>query len=300
MPKKIQVQSRMRKLVVPIDKLSNVIFGFNPSEYAGFVQKHAEGRCRECVKKGKRIITPYWLENIDGYENYLPLDGFHRDVLIRAISWFEQGYRSVTIGMTLSSLSGEDKSRVHKAQYDAIVEAFKKLMKTIITVELAPLLKAVPKYRNNFKGGNFTKLTSPILPCKFLESEINGQQALTVEFLDESPLMTIAKMKRQILTYDATPLAIPRQRCTERVIVVKNYLLFRIELLKQNRFDNLIISLERIYRECGCDAADRSQKQVIRNTVKTTLKEYTKVGIIIGYEFIKRNEKFHSVKISLA
>lgn len=300
MPKKFQVQSRMRKLNVPIDKLSNVIFSFNPSQYAGFVQNHVQGRCREFVKKGKKILTPYWLENVDGYENYRQLDGFHREVLFRAISWYEQGYRSVTIGMTLSSLSGEEKSRVHKAQYDAIVEAFKKLMSTIITVELEPLLKASPKYRNNFKGGNFTKLTSALLPCKFLESEINGQQTLMVEFLDESPLMTVAKMKKQVLTYDATPLAVPRQRCTERVIVVKNYLLFRIELLKQKRLQNSIISLERIYRECGCEDADRRQKQGVRDAVKTTLKNFIHVGVIIGYKFVKRNDKLHGAKIFLS
>ena len=300
-PKKFQIQNRMKKLIVPCDKLSNHMWNYSAEEYADII-KHRD-RC-ECVegtdKKGKVVVTPYWLGLVDDCVDLSPLNAFHREVLFHAISAYEQGFRIITISMTLDSLSGgAEKRHVCKEQYEVIKDAFKKLATTSITINLAPLINAYPNYKKRLTGA--AELTSPILPCKILDAEINGQKTLTVKILDESPLMTVAKLKKQVLTYDATPLAIPNQKNTPQIITVKNYLLRRIKLMKSSRKEkglNNSILFKTIYENCGLADADKWQKQDTRKIIVDTLTGFKNDGVIKNFEIEKSGGSYRSIKIT--
>ena len=292
---KFQVQRRVRKLTVPCDKLSQILFAFSAGEYADILENHDRCGCVEIVKKGKKVSTPYWLRLVEGYVDLSPLNAFHREILFSAISAYEQGFRIITLRTTLHVLTGGNQTRIRSEQYSAIREAFDKLAFTRIEIDLAPLLKACPNYRKNYNGES--KLIGTLLPCRFLEGEINGQKTLAIELLGESPLMTVAKLKSQVLTYDAEPLNIAGQHNTPTVITIKNYLLRRIKTMRRGL--NSSILFETLYKNCGLADATKWQKQDARKEIEITLNSFKADGVIKNFEFEKRDGVYHSIKILL-
>lgn len=292
---KIQIQRRLDKMIVPCDKLSNHMFNYTPAEYKEIILDHADCGCLEGTdREGKKVITPYWLELSKDYVDLSPLTPFDREVLFHAISAFEQGFRVISISMTLDSLTGgEEKRNVCKNQYEAIKASIHKLMKTVITIDLEPLLKAFPKYRKRYLGK--AELTSSLLPCQYLDAEINGQKTLAVNLFAESPLMTVAKLKKQVLTYDNAPLAIPNQNHTPQVIAIDNYLLRRVHLIKRGM--NPSILLETVYRYCGIENATKRQKQEARKIIEDTLNHFKAEGIIKNFTWKKQDGEYRSISI---
>lgn len=299
-PKKFQIRQRMKKLVVPCDKLSNHMFNYSADEYADILKYRDRCGCVEGVKKGKKIVTPYWLELVEGFEDKLPPDAFAREVLFHAISAYEQGIRIITISTTLDSLSGgEEKRNVYKEQYAAIRGAFDKLAFTRIVVDIEPLLKAYPKYRKNYDGE--LKLIGTLLPCRFLEGKINGQKTFVIELLGESPLMTVAKLKKQVLTYDATPLAIAGQKNTPQVMTVKNYLLRRINLMqsaKRKKGLSPVILFETLYKQCGLADATDSIKRNVRKEIANILSSFKAENVIQNFHFERQGRAYRAIKMA--
>lgn len=293
---KIQIQSRMDKRIVPVDKLSNHMWNFSADDYADIISTHFECGCVEGVVKGAEIMTPYWLELIEDYESLLPPNAFDREVLFALISAYAQGEKYVTFSSTLRDLTGSNRHNFHKEQYSAIKAAVDKLMKTVITVDLKPLLTAIPRYAKNYSGKY--KLVSPLLPCKYAETTVNGQETLIVKLLDESPLMTVAKLKKQVLTYSADPLYIPGQNNTPQIITVKNYLLRRVELIKQQRLDNSSILLDTVHTECNIDG-NFWKRQDVRKVVVEVLTAFRDNGLIKNFELQKQGRYFRAVKIKV-
>lgn len=282
-------------MTVPCDKLSDHMFNYTPAQYKDIILNHENCDCIEGEDhKGKEVCTPYWLELSKDYVDLSPLTPFDREVLFHAISAFEQGFRVISISMTLDSLTGgEEKRNVRKNQYEAIKASIHKLMKTVITIDLEPLLKAFPKYRKRYIGK--AELTSSLLPCRYLDAEINGQKTLAVELFEESPLMTVAKLKKQVLTYDNEPLAIPNQNHTPQVIAIDNYLLRRVHLIKRGM--NPSILLETVYRYCGIENATKWQKQDARKIIDDTLNHFKAEGIIKNFTWKKQEGEYRSIAI---
>lgn len=298
-PKKIQVQRRVKKMTVPCDKLSQIIFEFSADEYADILENHEQCGCVEGFKKGKKVITPYWLELIEDYADKLPPDAFTREVLFHAMNFFEQGFNLFTFSMTLDSLTGgEEKRHIYKEQYAAIKRAIDKLGFTLIRINLAPLFKAFPKYAANFKGNrDRAEIVGTLLPMQYLETEINGQKTLAVKLLGESPLMIYAKLKKQLLTYDTAPLNIAEQNNTPIVITVKNFLLRRIKLIERGL--NSSILLDTICTECGLADATKRQRQEMRRVIADILSSFKSDGVIKNFEFEKQGRAYRNIKIIL-
>lgn len=295
--KPVQVQQRMRKLVVPCDKWSNHMFGIPDDLFADMLRQGEYAECKEFVGKDKgAVITRYWLQNAEDYTGMKPLEPFHREVLYLLIAAYEQGFRYASFSMTLDGLTGgTEKRHVYSEQFAAIEEAIKKLAGTIVTADLTPLLEAVPAYRKRYKGS--FKLSGQILPCRFVEAELNGQKTIAVELFAESPLMTVAKAKQQLLTYDAAPLAIPGQRNTERVMTIKGWLLRRIESAKAGRLNRSIL-FKTLYEECGLADASKWQKQDARKIIVETLNAFKTSQVIKDYEIVRDGNRYRSITLS--
>lgn len=285
---KFQIQRRLTKMSVPCDKLTNAIFHYAPEDFKEIILDHVECGCIEGEDhKGKTVVTPYWLGLAEDYVDLSPLTPFHKEVLFAAISAYEQGYRVLSYTIILNSLTGTVKSHIWKKQYEAIKEAVHKLMKTIIKVDLEPLLTAFPNYKKRYKGKSL--LQSPLLPSRTLECKLNGQETFAIELCEESPLMTVAKLKHQIITYENSSLDIENQKNTENVIVLKNYLLRRIKLMKspqRKKGLNNHIDITTIYQYLGIPLDNRWQKQDVKKIIKETLNHFKETEIIKDFKFI--------------
>lgn len=297
--KKNQVQKRMKRLIVPCDKLSQILFEFSADEYGGVLEGEWCG-CTEKLAVGKKneVCTPYRLELCEGYTNRTPLSAFDREVLFHSISAYEQGIRTITFRTALHSLSGGNQTRVRKEQNAAIQGAFDKLKSTRIEINLTPLFAEMPKYKINYTGNS--QLAERLLPCRYFDStKINGRETSAIELLTESPLMTVAKLKKQVLTYDATPLAISGQNNTPQVITLKNYLLRRIKLIESGRFSNKSLLFRTIYENCSLADAGKWEKQDARKTIMDILNSFKVGGVIKNFEFERQGNAYRSIKIIL-
>ena len=296
--KTFHTQRRLNRMIVPCDKLSSHFFNLPADFYRQIGDGKIELNCRE-DKKGE-VVTPYWLELVEGYIDLSPLDSFDREVLYACISAYEQGFKGVSIKMSLNAMTGDGN---HSREYGEMVEAFRKSIKrlcfTKITVDVAPLLRAYPKYKKRYKGDSTCRISDMLLPARVIEEAVvvNGQEVnFFVEFRGESPIMTVARLKNQLLTYDIAPLDVPKQRKTPTATVISNWLLRRVTAITSGRLDNPSIKLETVYSECGIRNT-KWAKQDARQAVEKALNHFVGEGVIESWEWHMENGVYHSITI---
>lgn len=300
MTDKEQIQRKMLKVTVPCDKLSGMPFTYTAEEYAKIISENIKLGCIEQseTKTSPKVVTPFWLENLEGYTDLKPLGALHREILFAFISAHEQGYRYVTFIMLLNSMTGNEANRVYREQFEAFASAIEKLQKTAIKIDLTRLFEAMPNYRKNYKGS--ACLSGYLLPCTVVVEKINGQMTLAIKLIDESPLMTVAKIKNQLISYETAPLKIANQNNTPRGLVIKNWLLRRIELIKQRRKRKLspTILFDTFYEECGLAEASRSAKRYARKFFFDALDNFKAAGTIEDYSIEYEGNKLRAITIS--
>lgn len=298
--KKIQVQERLTKMIIPTDKLSQLVFDLTAEEFRDLIENHSPFGCVEKETKRGEVVTNFFLELAEEYEGKLPPDPFARETFYFGVSAYEQNYRTISFSMAFDGLTGGTEKRgVRKEQYDALKAAFKRLNGIQITIDLKPLLNAFPKYCQNYTG-KLMEISGSLLPCQLIETEINGQKVCAVNLLAESPLMRVAKIKRQLLSYSTAPLAIVGQNNTPKIITVKNYLLRRIHLMKsvkrKSGLNNSIL-FETIYRQCGLEDATRWQKRDVRKEIEGILNHFKAEGVFQDFEIERENGAYRAIKI---
>lgn len=296
---KKQIQTRMKKLIVPLDKLSNDLFKL-PAEFYAKILNGEPMRIKERFKdNGRGVFTEYWLKLAEGFLDKSPLEPFHREVLFAFLSAYEQGYDTVTFKMTLNALTGTNKSRMYKNQFEALNEAVKKLQSIRITIDATMLFEAEPKYKARYGRGS-AKLTGYLLPCEIVEAEVNGREKThAVKLLGESPLMRLAKAKAQLVSYDNAPLAISGQNNTPLVIVIKNWLLRRIHTTKSERRKrglNPSILFSTLYVECGIKDKPLERKRG-REIIFETLDAFKAEGVIEDYSVEREGNNYRSIRL---
>ena len=288
-------------MIVPVDKLSQLVFDLTAEEYEDLIQHRSPFECVEKETKKGEVVTKFFLELAEGYEDRLPPDSFTREVFYFGVSAYEQNYQTISFSMAFDGLTGGTEKRgVRKEQYEILRAAFKKLNGIQVTIDIKALLNAFPKYRQNYKG-KLTKISGSLLPCRFLEGDVNGQKTAVVELLAESPLMIVAKIKQQLLSYDTAPLAIVKQNNTPQVITLKNYLLRRIHLMKsvkrKSGLNNSIL-FKTIYEQCGLADASDSSKRNARKEIEDILDKFKAEGVIQNFEIEKQDGAYRAIKIT--
>ena len=288
-------------MVVPVDKITQIVFDLTEEEFTDLTENHRPFGCVEKATKKGEVVTNFFLELTKEYEGKLPPDAFTRELFYFGVSAYEQDYRAVSFSMAFDGLTGGTEKRgVRKEQYDALKAAFKKLNAIQITIDLKPLLNAFPKYRYNYTG-KLMEISGSLLPCQLVETELNGQKICAIELLAESPLMTVAKIKRQLLSYSTAPLAIVGQNNTPQVITLKNYLLRRIHKMKSDKRKsglNNSILFKTLYDQCGLADASDSSKRNARKEIEDILNHFKTEGAIQNFTFEQENGKYRAIKIT--
>lgn len=282
------------KRIVPNFKLAKVTANQSHENYG----KLLEGTTRGVVEKRKtkkrdNVITTYTLTNADGYDNTEPIDETDRAVLSVCCSAYEAGLRYMTLGMIIRGLTGKTRENhngtVNPDQRDTIIHSLQKLMSTIITIDLTDTNKKL-----HYKGEK--KITSTLLPAKYITTIINGQPIEDViYFLDESPYLTIAKSRKQLLTYDANLLDVPNQKNTPLVITLKNYAMNRIQEIKLHHMTPTL-TLDDIFKKCRIENSSRDTKMNARNSIEKFFAHLQDKGEIKSFEWTKKGNKFYSLK----
>lgn len=118
-------------------------------------------------------------------------------------------YTPVIILRALTDKIGKSDAETFKDQRAAILQSLDKIMGTTCNPDIIDAFEKL-NYGDSYSLEKIKK--APFLPRKRVEKTINGQKADVIYFTDESPLLKIAKLKGQILTYDAELLDAPNQQ----------------------------------------------------------------------------------------
>lgn len=286
-------------LLVPNFKLAKNIRNHDDNEYqkllngtkGGVIEKKNHGKAR------LDVVTTYKISTADDYDDSDPLSEFDRAVLSVCAANFELGNKDVSIGIIYRGLTGKTGSNAipYPNQYAAIKSSIQKLMSTIIEINDIDTIKALG-YGNRTQG----IVGSAILPAHYVEtSTLNGQDILTVHFDRESPLMIIAKERKQILTFDSELFNVPHQQNTVMNITLKFYVMCRVQEIKLHRRSlRPILTINDIFTKCRINNVANKIKSDARDTVKVFLEHLKTQGVFKDYEPLMNGKRLHGFKLS--
>ena len=164
---------------------------------------------------------------------------------------------------------------------------------TVIEIDFSLTRDKMPKYKDIPD-----KIISPILPCRILHNVlVNGQRTTLIRFTDESPLIKIARVKKQIITSPVSLRDITNQNNTPLVIMIKNYLIRRVLEIILHEITPTITFYD-LFKHCELLNADNGKKRDVRKVVIDIMKNLKAKGIIKSFELTKKDGSYYGVSIT--
>lgn len=292
--RKFQVQSRLKKIMSPNDKLTRTVFNLPENEFADMIFNGADNYVTENPKSRKsKVKTKFWLENVGTCELSEPLNEFDRAVFDACISAYQANFDGITDKTIFRAMTGGKRhdTKLYSSQRAAVLKSIERLMSIRITIDFSQACAAMKRY-----CGAGKKLVSTILPCKYVDGvEFNGQTCAVIYFLDESPLLTIARVKKQLLTYDVALLDVPNQKNTELVTKAKSYLVRRVNEIKAHELTPTITFAD-VFGKCGIVDATKDKKFKIRKLIRDVFEHLKNLGEIRAFELEKVDGVYRAIK----
>ena len=290
---KFQTNSRLQNIISPNDKLTKTLFSLPANEYYDAIKKGISIAVTETILRGKKIQTHFKL-NGGGFATLKrPLNEYDRAIFDVCNSAREEGFFGLTRDSLFRALIGGKTNQYPRPnQATAIVESLERLM-TIIKIDFSQTREKIPKYKSVP-----AQIISPILPCIILNNVlVNGQRTSLIKFTDESPLITIARAKKQIITSPISLRDITNQNNTPLVIMIKSYVIRRVlEIILHNMTPT--ITFADVFKHCDLPNATRKQRQDARKIVLDVMENLKSKGVIKSFEFTKKGETFYSITIT--
>ena len=285
------------KILVPLDKLANSVFK----------QKNREATER-AIYEDKRlgIVTTYDLEFLKGF-----LTQLDKLVFCAATSEYLVGNKFFSVRRLWQKIGGSHTmtSKTRKL----IADSVERLACTRITLNMTDINE-----QRHYKDDRQVIRKNYLLPCKVVETKINGQTSdLTFYISDIPPLLEVTEMKKQFTTQPSSLLDVPKLKSTALTLSLKFYLLERITAIlgshkphkkhfcgkgkdgklafKSATKLQKIILLDALFEQCGLSDAVKWQKQEARNVIKKTLDHFQAQHLISEWHFEKKNGAFYSI-----
>ena len=296
--KNVQVYPAKKRIEIN-DKIAKVVFSLPDDNYDKLIEENKSQGVVEVKnhKKFGKVRSSFKLQNSDGYSQKIPPDEFDRAVLSVCVSNWTEGNLYITPAMIYRGLTGKvnkkSDSKPSSDQLAAIIHSIDKLMFTEFDPTVAEVLEQL-KYAN----GDEAKIKkSTILPCYRVELTINGQKSDVICFDRESPLYSIAKLKKQLITYDCELLDVPKQQNTPTTIALKNYVMRRVQEIKLHKLTPTL-TFNDIFTKCHIENSDNKTKMRAREYVVKFFEHLKSKNVIKNLEVTKKHLAFYSVKFS--
>lgn len=296
-----------KKIVVPNDRILKVLFTLTDDEYYEIFGCHSTLEITEIRnhKKFGTIVTPIGCSINSTAVAADPsvmeaLGRFDNDVANVCISEWEAGNRYVTystIYRTLTGKVGESDANPSKVQLAAIKHSIKKLMNVKLDIRFDEAAEKL-----GYNNGESARIENYIIPARFVDCTINGQQTTVIELTAESPLLTLARLKNnQIISYDAELLNVPKQKNTPLNIALKHYAIRRvIETKAHTKQMTPSITFADVLEKCRIADADNKKKHRVRESLKAVFEHLLACGEIDSFQVNKKKGVFYSISFTFS
>lgn len=295
MENKIQVYPA-KKLFIALDKMKKRVFDTTDDDTElGILED-----------KRAALITNLHIDFSEEFKEQNSLTKFDELVFDVCLSAQFQGNEFTTPSIIHRAMGGS-KSKTTSLDKERILQSVRKLSKTFVDFDISELCK-----KFGYNEGRGYQYSGPLLPCEYITATVNGwTDSAVIHFLKNSPLLDVAKIKKQIRACDISLLDVPSTRNSELVLSLKGELLRRIiqiigshETHKKHfqggRFRTVRklqkkILLETLFEQCGLSDADNAKKRDARNTIAKILNHFQNHGLISEWQFEKKDGKFYAV-----
>lgn len=237
------------------------------------------------------VIVTVNFDNLEGISISKTLTMFDKRVYIAVAALFNAGNEIITLTQIHYTMGNKNKPA--KYQIEKINEAVTKMMMAVIYVDNSQEID------NKYKYKRFS-YTGSLLPSEKVSAIVNGQLTdAAIHIFREPPLMTFARERRQLTTFDAKLLQSTLSK-TEANLAIEDYLLERISSTKaaaeackgkRARFVINEILLDTLYKETGIQ--NRFQKARAIDKIKSYFSYYVQCGFITMYEMKPDRLIFH-------
>ena len=320
--------TRAKTFYSPKDKPTRAIFGlledFDNSIFFNQQNQEENGVVRLPVgktKKGEEVKTSIQInidellknDNITLSRELTPFDRAVHDAVISLIVAKNDCFYDNELFRTIAGYSRYDDRPAPPTIKKAIQESLKKM--SLIRVRVNATQEAEKMNYPGLKQLKRAIFENYLLPLKEVEIEFsNGETVEGYRLLDTPPLYACAGAKKHMLGCDMQHLKLPETiEATPQAIVIRNYLLEQIEIMKKSEkknsgihrnsniiFDTLYKVLDVQGDKKDNDSIVKKRKWQARSTVEELLKAWKESGYILGHESILEGRKITGVAILLS
>ena len=290
-----------KKRVELNDKATKRFFNLTRESYQKLLESNAKATLIEKKKHKKfgNIKSSFSISNENGFSNFIPLDEHDRAVLSVCVSNWLEGNRYITPAIIYRGLTGKvndasGNSKPSPVQLKAILQSIDRLMFTAYDPQI---LDAYEKLEYISGDDKIVIKKSAVLPCYRAEVTINGQTSDVIYFDRESPFLTQASLKKQMLTYDAELLDVPYQNNSPTIIAAKNYVMRRIQEIILHKMTPTITFAD-IFQKCRIKDADNKTKKRVREGIVKLFEHLNAKNHIKSFELVKKRNVFYAIKLT--
>lgn len=284
---------RPKKYIMQIDAITNHLTTLEEENRLNVGTRH-----RKPVKTTVTLDIPEQMK-IEGGGT---LSTYDKSIINGVTSLIESGNTVFSIPMLYHAMTGKQNPTVDDKLYNEIGEKLEQMRRMILSIDLTEESRA--RYLTDDKGKplDIENLTVEgyLLPLNKMSGIINGQKTEVYQVIQQPPLYTYSKMKRQLASAPITLLNAPVNN-NSTTIPLKTYLLQRIEMMK-NKSNNIVsqnILYESVYSELGELEANNTRKMRIRNYSTTILQHYVDQNYIKNYAEYREGRYIKGIKITL-
>ena len=276
------------------DKLAKVIFKLSDEGTGELLSGDTFCIVEKRSKKFGEITTAYKILNAAGYQVLRPFTMFDRFVLAVCISEWLAGNHYTTVAIIYRALTGKIGKRDSKpsvTQRKAIIESLEILMSRIVDYGAEEVCQVM-----GYNNGNPFVAKAPLLPAAYIDfSALNGENDTLIFFTDEPPLLKMAQIKKQLISYDATLLDTTGQN-TPMNIEAKNYTMLRIQEIALHKQLTPTITFADVFKKLRIENASNKTKMDVRNTMIAFFEHLKKNGVVKSFEVIKHGNTFYGIE----
>ena len=290
--KKITGGIRPSRIRVEInDKLAKVIFKLSDEGTGELLSGDTFCIVEKRSKKFGEITTAYKILNSAGYQVLRPFTMFDRFVLAVCISEWLAGNRYTTVAIIYRALTGKIGKSDSKPSVTHIIESLEILMSRIVDYGAEDICQVM-----GYNNGNPFVGKAPLLPATYVDfSAVSGDSDTLIFFTDEPPLLKMAQIKKQLISYNALLLDMPGQN-TPMNIASKNYTMLRIQEITLHKQLTPTITFADVFKKLRIENADNKIKQRIREYMVAFFEHLKTEGVVKSFEVVKHGNTFYGIK----
>ena len=283
-----EIYRKPKNIVMPVTKVTTQIFDKQETALAILVNS----------KNQNEVIVPYkvfvGVDERQGIKLSQKLTAYDREVYNGVCSLIEAGYTFGTAKQIYEAFAGKP-SKSPQAE-KRVAGSMRKMMTTLITFDWTEHAKMKGI---ELKEGEGLHTEENMIYAQAAYATINGQKVRGYKFLKVPALYEYSKKVGQLTSIDRKFLKLKHVSNTENTIVLKNYIIRRIEGMK-NRHNQLrnVILFKTMFEDCGITGT-KMQMHRHRKTVYTILDELCEMGYINTYKEKRNGQKHLGVEIVL-